>query len=155
MDNSKFLKIVIIILLFINISTLAFIWMHKPPHAMPPPPSQEIGDFLMHELNFTEAQRTQFVYMRDEHRSSVRDLRDESQYLRDKFFDLLDAIPPDTIKIYQLADSLTSVQKQIELSTFYHFQKVRTICSPRQQKKFDEVIKEGLRMLTLQPPSRR
>ncbi len=154
MENSKFLKIVIIILLLINISTLAFMWMHKGPHGMPPP-RQEIGDFLIRELNFTETQRKQFVKMRDEHRSSVRNLREQSRELHDDFFDLLASSSTDSIKVNQLADSITFNQKQIELSTFYHFQKVRGICTTEQQKKFDEVINDALRMMAPPPPPHR
>lgn len=154
MENSRFLKIVIIILLLINISTLAFMWMHKGPHGMPPP-RQEIGDFLMRELNFTDTQRNQYEKMRDEHRSSVRNLRDRSRELHDDFFELLGTIPIDSIKANQLADSITIIQKQIELSTFYHFQQVRSNCTAEQQKKFDEVINDALIMMAPPPPPHR
>ena len=154
MENSRFFKTVIIILLFINMSTLAFMWMNKPPHGMPPP-RQEVGDFLMRELNFTDAQRNQFEKLRDEHRNSVRDLRDHSRDLHDSFFDLLSTGMSDSTKVVQYADSITSRQKQIELSTFYHFQKVRKICTPEQQKKFDKIIKDALRMMAPPPPHSR
>lgn len=152
MDNSKFLKTVIIILLLINISTLAFMWMQKPGHGMPPPPPQEVGNFLMHELHFTEAQVKQYEEMREEHRGYVENLRKESRELHDAYFDMLGITPTDTNKVNQMADSLSQFQKQIELSTFYHFQKVRMICTAEQQKKFDEVINEGLRMMAPRPP---
>ncbi|MCX6273914.1 MAG: Spy/CpxP family protein refolding chaperone [Bacteroidetes bacterium] len=155
MDNSKFLKAAIIVLLLINISTLGFMWFHNAPGNMNPPPHREIGDFLMHELNFTDAQRHQFEELREDHRKSVDALRDESRKMHDEFFGLLGASVADSVKINLLADSLTALQKQIELSTFFHFQKVRAMCSPEQQQKFDEVIKEGLRMMAPPPPPRR
>jgi Spy/CpxP family protein refolding chaperone len=61
----------------------------------------------------------------------------------------------DTVKVNELADSIVSIQKQIELVTFYHFQKVRAICTAEQQQKFDEVIDEAIRMLGPKPPPRR
>ena len=152
--ETKFLKIVIIILLLINICTLAFMWMQKPGHGMHLPPPQEIGHFLTHELNFSETQEKQFELLRDEHRHSVEKLRKKSRELHDAFFDLLGITPVDSIKIINMADSITAVQKQIELSTFYHFQKVRTICTPEQQQKFDDVIKDALRMMAPRPHGR-
>lgn len=38
-------------------------------------------------------------------------------------------------------------QKQIELITFAHFQKVRELCNDDQKKKFDEVIQEALKSM--------
>lgn len=145
MDNSKFLKTVIIILLLINIGTLTFMWMHQ--HGMPPPHQPEIGNYLMHELKFTEAQKNQFEQMRDEHRHEIDGLRKKSREMHDSFFDLLGNSQADSNNVNQMADSITSLQKEIEISTFYHFQKVRTICTREQQEKFDEIIKEALSMM--------
>ena len=146
MDNSKFLKTVIIILLLINIGTLAFMWMQHQ-HGMPPPHQPAIGNYLMHELKFTEAQKNQFEQMRDEHRREIDGLRKKSRERHDSFFDLLGNSQADSNSVNQMADSITSLQKEIEISTFYHFQKVRTICTREQQEKFDEIIKEALRMM--------
>ena len=44
------------------------------------------------------------------------------------------------------------VLNQFELATFYHFQKTRSICTPDQQKKIDEVIDDALRMMAPKPP---
>jgi Spy/CpxP family protein refolding chaperone len=149
MDNSKFLKLVILILLLINIGTLSFLWINRPPRENGPRRGGEIGEFLMHELHFTPEQRKQFEQLRDEHRSSVKELRDNNERLRGKLYDSMGTVPTDSSYVHQLADSITQVQKQIEISTFYHFQKVRLICTPEQQQEFDQVIKEGL---NIRPP---
>ena len=154
MDNAKFLKTVIIILLLINIGTLAFMWMQYPRHGMPPPHPPEIGKYLMHELQFTEVQKNQYEELRDEHRHMMDGLREKSKDFHDVFFELLGNNPIDSNKVTQLADSITAIQKEIEISTFYHFQKVRMICSPAQQNKFDDVIKDALRMMAPRPPGR-
>jgi hypothetical protein len=147
MENAKFLKLVILILLFINIGTLSFLWMNRPPRENGPRRGGEIGEYLMHELKFTPDQRKQFEQLRDEHRNSVKEIKDTHENLREKLFDSMGTLPTDTSNILLLADSISLLQKQIEISTFYHFQKVRLICSPDQQKEFDQVIKEGLHIL--------
>src|SRR5256885_2285422 len=123
MDNSRFLKIVIIILLLVNIGTLSFMWLHKP-HDMPPPHGRGgPAGFLTHELNLTQEQQGQYEKMRDEHHRMVEDLRDKGRELHHRFFELLNSA--ETSLVRQLADSIASNQKQIDLVTFSHFQKVR------------------------------
>ena len=41
---------------------------------------------------------------------------------------------------------------KIELTTFYDFKKIRSICNAEQQKKFDEIIGEAFRMMGPRPP---
>ncbi len=154
MESSKFLKIVIVILLLINISTLGFMFMQRPAHGMPPPPP-DAGAFLSHELNFTEDQEKQLDLLRRENRSVIETFRENGKEFHDQFFDLLNSSPVDSGMVSSKADSICSNQKQIELATFYHFQKVRAICNPEQKKKFDEVIKEALRMMAPRPGPRR
>ncbi len=148
MENTKFLKTVIFILLIINIGTLSFLWINHPPKDNGPHRGGEIGEYLMHELKFNPEQRKQFEQLREEHRSAVKGWRDANEKLRGELFDLMGVYPSDSTRILQLADSISSVQKKIEISTFYHFQKVRTICTPEQQNEFDQVIKEGLHIRT-------
>jgi len=149
MDNSKFLKTAIILLLIINLGTLSYLWIQKDGHRPPPP---EIGNFLMHELNFINDQEKQFIQLRDEHRNMTGELKDRSRKLHDNFFNLLSENPADSAKVNLMADSMISIQKQIELSTFYHFQKVRAICTPEQQKRFDNIISDAMAMMAPRPP---
>ena len=112
----------------------------------------EVARFLSHELNFTDEQESKFKILREDHHSKVESLRDQNKNLHDEFFNLMNASPSDSSKALALADSIAALQKQIELITFYHFQQVRTICSPEQQKKFDTVINEALHMMAPKPP---
>jgi Spy/CpxP family protein refolding chaperone len=90
--------------------------------------------------------------MRNDHRDAVEKLRDQSQDLRNSFYDLLHEKMLDTTRLNTLSDSISNYQKQIELITFRHFSEVRSICSPEQQKQFDQIIDEALRMM--HPPRR-
>ena len=146
MESSKFLKIVIVILLLINISTLGFMFMQNSPHGMPPH-RPDAGVFLSHELNFNSDQEKQLDQLRNENRSVIEALRENGKNVHDQFFDLLNTSPIDSALVSSKADSICSNQKQIELATFYHFQKVRAICTPEQKKEFDEIIKDALRMM--------
>lgn len=152
METNRFLKIVIIILLMVNIGTLAFIWSQGRHGSPPPHPS--VFDFLTRELQLDNRQQEQYEILRDEHHRTVEDLQKTGRQLHQQYFGLLHGATADSAQVNLLADSLVSLQKQIELITFYHFQKVRAICKPDQQKKFDEVINEALRMMAPPPPHR-
>jgi protein CpxP len=150
MESNRFLKIVIIVLILLNIGTLAFLWVqktgiHHPPHQGGP------FEFLSHELGLSEQQREQYSHLRDEHHHAVEELQEKGREMRHHFFELLKQENNSTM-VDQLAADIAGNQKQIELITFEHFQKVRSICTPEQQKKFDEVIQEALRMMAPKPP---
>jgi periplasmic protein CpxP/Spy len=151
MDNSRFLKIVIVVLLIINIATLAFLWTAPMRHGPPPMRGEDVAGFLSRELNFTPEQQKQFEELRKEHHDNIDNIRQQDREMHDKFFDLLCTNPVDSAFVGQMADSMSGFRKQIELLTFYHFQKVRGICTAEQQKKFDEVIDDALRMMAPKP----
>lgn len=158
MDNSRFLKVVIIVLLIVNIGTLTFMWMqrgHMPP-APPPPPAGRQGDvaeFLNRELKLSDAQEQQYSVLRKEHHEGIERYNEAYKGLRDRFFELLRQPNPDSLLVNQLADSIAHNSKNIELITFYHFKKVRAICTTdEQRKRFDEVIGEALHSMAPRPP---
>lgn len=152
MDNSKFLKVIIIILLLINLGTLGFIWTSRPHGPMPPPRNGgDVFDFLNHELAFSPEQKNQFKDLREEHRKNIEHLREAGRVLHDSFFDLLQDSVADASSVNQMADSLVANQREIELLTFEHFQKVRNLCNPSQQQAFDQIIKDALRRMAPGP----
>lgn len=157
MENNRFLKITIIVLLLINIATLCFMWSgrkHHDTHMPPSPPHGPGGafEFLVHELNFDEMQIKQFEALRNEHHKNAELIQEKSHDMHRRFFNLLKNLPADSGVSSQLADSMAMYQKQLEMLTFNHFKKVREICKPEQQKRFDEVINNALEMMAPKPP---
>ncbi len=146
MNNTKFLKVIIFLLLLINISTIAFMWFNRPQ------PKDNVGDFFAKELHFTEKQKEQFIILRDEHREQRQSLRAENKEKHDAYFDLLKNPTTDSVAIKRAVSELLKIKEKEELGTFYHFQKVRTICDENQKEKFDEIIGEASRMMAPRPP---
>lgn len=146
MNNTKFLKVVIILLLLINISTIAFMWFNKPQ------PKGNIGDFFAKELHFTDKQKEQFAVLRDEHREQRQSLSKENKEKHDAYFNLLKNATVDSVAIKNAISELLKIREKEELGTFIHFQKVRAICDENQKKKFDEIIGEAARMMAPKPP---
>lgn len=165
MENTRFLKITIVVLLIINIATLTFMWlshrhMHNGgpamhghgghgPHGGPAGAHGNAFEFLVRELNLTDEQKQKLEKMRDEHHEQAAKMHRQNGPMHHRFFDML--ANADTAAVLRLADSMGQFHKNMELMTFAHFKKIRAICTPAQQKKFDEVINEALRMMAPGP----
>jgi Spy/CpxP family protein refolding chaperone len=150
MENARFLKITIILLLVINLGTLSYLWMdrhHEHPTGGPHGPGQDVFTFLCNELKLDEQQTKQYGQLRDEHHHAVENLQNQVHQLREQFFGMIHKNPVDSSAVKNISDSIATIQEQIELATFYHFQKVRSILRPEQQTRFDEVIQQATRMM--------
>lgn len=152
MDNSKFLKRVIVALLLVNIATLSFMWSAHFRNGRPERGHRGTFTFLTEELKLDDNQQEQYVQLRNQHREAVEELQEKSKELHDSLFGLLSTSAVDFTIANQIASAIADNQKQLELFTFSHFQKVRAICNPQQQKRFDEVISDALRMMAPKPP---
>lgn len=146
MNNTKFLKVVIMLLLLINIITIAFMWFNRPQ------PKDNIGDFFAKELHFTEKQKEEYKALREEHREQRKSLRAKNKEKHDAFFDLLKKSTVDSVTIKKAVTELLIIREKEELGTFSHFQKVRAICDETQKEKFDKIINEAARMMTPKGP---
>src|ERR1043165_512128 len=142
-NKTKFLSIVIVALLLMNAGTLAFMFM-RGGHGGGP---REVSKWLAHELKFDAAQEQKLETLQDEHRQNMEPIHKEDRALHDRYFSLLHGESVDSAQVKQIADSIALNRIQTELVTFYDFRKIRAICNPEQQKKFDEIIGQALRMM--------
>jgi protein CpxP len=151
MENKKLLTFVVIGLLLLNLGTLAFLWTGRDhPHGPPPPHEGGPALFLIHELGLNAEQQSRFEKLRDEHHQRMVQIQDSLHTLHETFFEGLSATTP--LQTDSIAGLMGKKQSEIEKLTFDHFRKVRALCTPDQQKKFDSVIEEALRMMAPPPP---
>ncbi|HWY38845.1 MAG TPA: Spy/CpxP family protein refolding chaperone [Bacteroidia bacterium] len=149
MNNTRLLKMIIVFLLLVNIGALAFTWIgYKKNTEHRPHRGGSAFEFLKRELNLTEEQQQKLEEMRIAHHDEAEKVHEMAGPMHRRFFHLLDR--NDTTAVALLADSMAQCQRQMELLTFKHFKRVREMCNPQQQQKFDEVIQEALRMMA--PP---
>ena len=153
MNNPKLLKIAIIALLLLNLATMSFMLLHRPLMG-PAHRGEETYNYLVHEINMTEDQQNQYKKLRDEHHESMERLQEKSREMHNAFFKLLQNPSSDSMQVKLMCDSITGNQLKIEMLTFDHFKKVRTLCTPQQQKKFDEIIQETLKRMAPKPAPR-
>jgi hypothetical protein len=150
MENKRFLNIIVILLLLLNFGTLGFLWFGRHQGPPPPPPHGNAADFLTHELSLTADQQKKFSDLRELHHHRVTEIQDSIHMLREKFFDELPT--GSTGRADSLAMEIGKKQTELERVTFDHFRQVRMLCDAGQQKKFDNVIQEALRMMAPPPP---
>lgn len=150
-SKNKLLIWCVVLLMIANVSVLATIWTIHHKRQMPPQRGTP-GEFLIRQLSLDTKQQQQFEQLRKEHLEESFKIRGEIKEARDRFFKLLQQPNVnDTAKNAASAQVAKHLQA-LDLLTFDHFKKVRDICTPDQQKKFDEIIEDVLRMMSGPPP---
>jgi periplasmic protein CpxP/Spy len=151
MNNIRVLKIVIVVLVLINIGTLAFMWFNRPLFGQQDQPVFAPG-FLVKELELSGSQQKDYLSLRNSHRMMLRQLQERDKILHTRFFDQLFSEIPDSKRTGDLADSIAENRREMEILTYDHFKQVRKMLTPVQQKKFEEIFDEVLRMVLPPPP---
>jgi periplasmic protein CpxP/Spy len=153
MNSSKnnILTLLVVLLLIANIASIAIFWLGKGK----PPNGRHAGSpasFLIKALQFDSIQQQKFSVLRQEHHDSAEKIREEIKDGKKRFFDLLKTTNLSDTAIQTAAKVISIRSEKLDLLTFNHFQKVRAICSPAQQQKFDDIILEMTNMIASQQP---
>ncbi|HWB63026.1 MAG TPA: periplasmic heavy metal sensor [Chitinophagales bacterium] len=148
-EKPKFLLGIIAVLLIIDIGMVAFIWMGPGrPHNVGRPDNSR---FLIDELKMDQNQQQQYEKLKMQLHRQLGEVQHKDRELHDRFFSLFSAPSVDSAELEQIVDSIGASRKEIELITFRHFQQVRALCTPEQQKKFDKVIGEMMKLMGPHP----
>lgn len=152
-DKVKFLTILVVLLLFINIATIAGIWKFIDPRnlRMMPPPPPGPKEFIISKLGLDETQQKIFEELRTEHFEQMSGLQEQIRAEKDAMYDLLKSPNPDTTQTYVHIAKIMQSEERLERITFEHFRKVRAICNEEQQQHFDAIIDRVMRMV-MRPP---
>ena len=142
-SRNKNLIFIIAVLLLTNIAVLVyFLWLKKPEE-----PKRNSGhgsgltEMLQQEVGFDENQIAQYKQLKEAQWKTIRPLFDEMRKAKDSLFRLMsDSTVSDSI-INNAADVIGKKQRALDLQTFNHFKKVRTLCiTPEQQVKYDSAV---------------
>ena len=144
MNNVKFLKSILLVLLLVNVATISFLWFTKPPK---PNLQGSAKGFFAHELSFSAKQEQQFEALQTAFQEQRETLRQSNRDNHDVYFDLLQNPKVDSATVKKAADEIVKIKEKEELAVFYHFQKVRAICDATQKQKFDKIVKDAAQMM--------
>ena len=143
MNQIRFYKIIVIVLVLLNLGTLTFLWFGRPRPEHEPDRGKS-AKFLIHELALTPGQQDEFGKLRDEHRRRLTILQKQDSRLHDRFFEAIFLPVPDTLTAKILSDSIAEVRRQMELLTFDHFRQLRQLLNEEQKNKFHRVFRQAL-----------
>jgi len=139
MNTARFYQIVILILVLLNLGTLAFLWFTRPEsgrqqrHERP-------SNLLLRELQLTPPQQDQFGRLRQEHLFRLRQLQKRERNLHERFFSEVLRPEPDTIRMKSLIDSMATLRGRMEMMTFNHFRQLAGLLNTEQKEKFDQLF---------------
>jgi periplasmic protein CpxP/Spy len=147
----------IILLLLANLGMMAFFWsVPKGEKAgrrgSPEGRRAEVAAFMSQELQLTESQQQAFQTMRAAFFEQSRGLRRDIRTARREFYAHI--MSNDEASAQAQADLIAEKQKELEMTTFYHFRDLRSQLSAEQQENFDEVMAEMLNARWVDGPRR-
>ena len=152
-NRNKGWAIAFILLVVMNMATLATFWWLKEKKAGPGhEPQSGVADFLTKELGFDSLQNQSLRLLRDAHQLQIRELRKGNREVKEAFFELLKQPNISDSMVEAAAKKSFQFDEQSEILTFHHFQQIRNLCTDTQKTKFDKIIQEVLRMMA--PPPR-
>ena len=141
----------VIALIIANVAMLAIFYHTRIRERHP---ADNPGRFIQEQLGLDDAQRQKVIGLSDEHHRQTEALRHTIAVQEDSLFSLLRlSYPSDSLR--DAIISRVAVSKgEMDRLAFEHFKRVRLLCRPDQQKKFDEIIHDVVRMISPLPPHR-
>ena len=149
--KNKLLVWLVVLLLVANVATITMFWLNKKSN-QPTKPNGAPKEFLIKELKLDTKQQEQLEVLVKEHRAAAQQLRRKTREAKESFFDLLkQANVTDSAK-QAAAKAVSVITEELDLLTLNHFQKIRSLCAPEQQTKFDEILHQVTSMMGSQRP---
>jgi Spy/CpxP family protein refolding chaperone len=138
------------LLLLANAVTLVMFWLGRPKPENGP--KGGASEFLVQQLNFNDQQKQQFEDLAKEHRARAQEIRPKIRAAKDAMFELVKQPGVSDSMKQEAAAKASEYIMQLDLYTLDHFQKLRAICNPEQQKKFDQILSQLTMMIANQRP---
>lgn len=136
--NNKIALWLIGLLILGNIATLTFFWIGHLKNQRDNSPKE----FLVKKLNFTDSQKNAYFKLAMEHNESAKIIREQIKLDKENLFQLLKSDNISDSMRNELVFKVSKSIQSLDILTFEHFKKVRTICTDEQKPKFDELIQK-------------
>lgn len=136
------------LLVTLNLVLVGMIWVHHlSPHRpgrflSPEKREAEIARYFTVELNLTPEQEISLRALQKKFFAPVDALQSEVNDLRRDIINEAFNNPPDTARVKALVNKIGPKEAQKEQLLFEHFQDIRKICGPEQEKKFKSLVQE-------------
>ncbi len=139
MKTTRFYKLIIVVLILINLTTLFFLWKgHKRPKH---PERNELVELL----DLSGNAKIKILALQDDHFKKKDALINRSRNLHESLFQSFNDESKDSTEIKMLIDKIVENQRETEQMTFDYFKVVNSLCTPDQQKRLQELIHDVLK----------
>jgi Spy/CpxP family protein refolding chaperone len=147
-SRNRNLLFIIGILVLTNIAVLGyFLWFKKPVEPKRPDPRNGMTEMLKKDVGFNDDQEAQYKKLKDEQWATIKPMFDEMRKAKVNLFRLLSDPNTSDSAVRKAADVIADQQKALDVQTYSHFKKVRAICTPDQQPKYDSLIQRMFRKM--------
>ncbi len=131
----------LVVLLIVLNATILFLFLGGKTPGRPGPGDQPPrGRQIINALSLDEDQQAKFEILKEEHRNQIKDLNSKANEMLQSYFMLLESSEIDLTQKDSLESEFTLIEREKMKATFDHFQKLKSICNPAQQKEFDEFL---------------
>ena len=142
--RNRNLLIIIGVLLLTNIGVLVYFLGQKEPSKLPEPANGKdrpgITEMLQKEVGFNDEQTAKYKLLKEKQKETIKPMYDDMRKMKDSLFRLLSYPETSDSLLNKMADAIAQKQKALDLQTFNHFKRVRTLCTPGQQSKYDSMV---------------
>ena len=141
-STNKTLVLIIVVLLLTNIAVLGyFLWYKKSDLPLKAEKERNgIAEPLEKEVGFSADQLAQYKLLKDKQRELIRPMYEDMRKSKDSLFQLLATKDATDSAVVNLAGTIGEKQRTLDLLTFSHFKRVRALCKPDQEVKYDSML---------------
>lgn len=155
MNQLKTYKILVIILVVINIGSIAILWsfwfQERPERERSGRPEE-----ILKALKLDDEQRNLLRAQRQEHILRLRQLQSHDRKLHEEFFSGIFNEKPDSMTIERMLDSILTLRREMEILTFNHFRDMHEALDQHQRQIFRKNFRKTLdRVMPPQRPAHR
>lgn len=136
MKKERLFGAAIVGLLLLNLATIGYVVFGKGR----PRENRETWRYVSTALELSPQQQGLYLQMRDEHRVAMKQFTEDYRTLLYRYLELLVSTTPDSARKATLETQMASVERQKLQVTFAHFESLKAICTPEQQRRFPEMV---------------
>jgi capsular polysaccharide biosynthesis protein len=142
--RNRNLLIIIAVLLLTNAAVLAyFIGQKKNTKGASSNVDRDrsgVAEMLQKEVGFNEEQTAKYKEMKEKQQEKIHPVYDDMRKAKDSLFRLLSYPGTSDSVVNKMADVIAQKQKALDVETFNHFKRVRTLCTTDQLPEYDSMV---------------
>ena len=152
--NNKVLLLITSVLLVANIGLLYFFVFNKPQKSSKQPPVNQVEKVKI-QVGLNDEQAVLYDSLRTKQFRNMKPLFKEITKSKEDFFSLIyqEGVSDSVLNSY--ASKIGEKQMELDISTFHYFQSIKALCNEEQKLKMDSVIKQIVKRIINNGPSRR